>query len=38
MRQLNKKLKREKSEAFNTRNLFPHVFRQAPMPMYVFNS
>ncbi|CAF2800225.1 unnamed protein product [Rotaria sp. Silwood2] len=33
MRKLNGKLKREKSQAFDSRTLFPHVFRQNSMPI-----
>jgi len=38
IRKLNEKLKHDKSEAFDSRTLFPHVFRQENMPMYVLNS
>ncbi len=33
IRKLNAQLKHEKQEAFDSRTLFPHVFRQASMPM-----
>jgi hypothetical protein len=35
LRKLNAKLKHEKNNALDSRNLFPHVFRQTTMPMYV---
>lgn len=38
IRQQNTKLKQEKTEAFDSRTLFPHVFRQSTMPMYVLNT
>jgi hypothetical protein len=33
IRKLHTKLKHETSEAFDSHTLFPHVFRQATMPM-----
>jgi hypothetical protein len=35
IRKLNAQLKQEKTEALDSRSLFPHVFRQKTMPMYV---
>jgi len=37
IRKINAKLKHEKTEAFDSHTLFPHVFRQSSMPMYVFH-
>lgn len=38
IRKLNAKLKREKNEALDSHQLFPHVFRQESMSMYVLHS
>ncbi len=38
IRKQNAKLKHEKTEAFDSHTLFPHVFQHASMPMYVFKS
>ena len=35
IRKLNGKLKREKNQALDSHHLFPHVFPQDSMPMYV---
>lgn len=34
-RKLNTQLKQEKTKAFDSKTLFPHVFRQETMPVYV---
>lgn len=36
IRKQNAKLKTDKTKAYDSRTLFPHVFRQSTMPMYVF--
>jgi hypothetical protein len=38
LRKLHAQLKQEKIEALDSRSLFPHVFREKTMPMYVGNS
>ena len=38
LKKLNAELKREKTKALDSRSLFPHVFRQKTMPMYVLHS
>jgi hypothetical protein len=38
LRKLNAQLKQEKIEALDSRSLFPHVFQEKTMPMYVGNS
>ena len=37
-RKLNAKLKQEKTKALDSHTLFPHVFRQDTMPMYVLKT
>jgi len=37
IRKINAKLKHEKTKAFDSHTLFPHVFRQSTMPMYVLD-
>lgn len=37
LRKLNAELKHKKTEEFDSRSLFPHVFRHDSMPMYVVN-
>jgi hypothetical protein len=36
IRKLNAKLRREKNQALDSHHLFPHVFPQDSMPMYVY--
>ena len=33
LKKLNRQLRAEQSEAFDSRHLFPHVFRKETMPM-----